>query len=353
MNRNQNTGRHGPVMLDLEGLSVSTTEATKLANPLVGGVILFTRNFADLEQLKRLVGEIRAVNPTCLIAVDHEGGRVQRFRDGFTRLPTMRSLGVLFEQNKEAGLELAQELGWLMASELTCFDIDISFAPVLDRDHGISEIIGDRSFSSSLETIQAVSAAFMNGMRDAGMSNTGKHFPGHGAVEADSHIDIPIDKRSEDTIRQEDMAVFANLAKAGLDAVMPAHVIYSEVDPNPAGFSKYWLQTVLRQGYGFDGVIFSDDLSMEGATVAGSFSERALAALNAGCDMVLVCNNPEAADEVLAALSHYELSKDSSRRISSMRHSGTVRELECLKSSERWKKITDALAQHNKKDQKF
>jgi beta-N-acetylhexosaminidase len=343
MNLKQNSRLRGPVMIDLEGLSVTPVEAKKISNPLVGGLILFTRNFANLEQLRCLIKEIRTINPTCLIAVDHEGGRVQRFKDGFTHLPPMKKLGQLYSKDPEKALMLAEDLGWLMASELVCLDIDISFAPVLDRDHGMSAVIGDRAFSDDLSVIQAVSAAFMKGMHDAGMANTGKHFPGHGAVEADSHFAIPVDNRTEAEIEREDMAVFGALAKTGLDAVMPAHVIYSSVDPLPAGFSEYWLQTVLRKKYGFDGVIFSDDLSMEGATVAGSFSERAIAALNAGCDMVLVCNNPSAADEVLATLAYFEISEDSSRRITSMMHSGQVQEMADLRSSERWKRASSSL----------
>ena len=333
----------GPVMIDLEGLSVSPIEAKKLANPLVGGLILFTRNFSNLEQLRGLVKEIRAINPACLIAVDHEGGRVQRFKEGFTHLPPMKKLGQLYSKDPENALLLAKDMGWLMASELVCLDIDISFAPVLDRDHGISAVIGDRAFSDDLNVIQAVSAAFMKGMHEAGMANTGKHFPGHGAVEADSHFAIPIDNRTEAEIEREDMRVFGELAKEGLDAVMPAHVIYPCVDAHPAGFSEYWLQTVLRKRYAFDGVIFSDDLSMEGATVAGSFSERAIAALNAGCDMVLVCNNPSAADEVLATLESFAIAEDSSRRIASMMHSGQVQAMAELRNTERWKRASSSL----------
>lgn len=329
-----------PVMIDIDGCVLSQSDIDRISSPLVGGLILFTRNFESTDQLKRLVASIRAVKPNLIIAVDHEGGRVQRFRSGFSRIPPMKALGDLAQQSAsglERALVFSKELGWLMASELRAFDIDISFAPVLDRDHGISEIIGDRAFSDKPELITALAGAFIQGMHDAGMASTGKHFPGHGAIEADSHIAIPVDERSYDDIANQDMLVFEALSNNGMDAVMPAHVIYPEVCASPAGFSSKWLQTILRKQLAFDGVIFSDDLSMEGATVAGSFSQRASAALQAGCDMVLVCNNTDAADEVIASLAGYEQPERSAKRLARMLGKGPAADIVELQNTQRWK----------------
>lgn len=292
----------GRLMFDIEGLTLNAEDKAMLAEPELGGLILFTRNYQSVEQVAALVRSIREIKPQCLIAVDHEGGRVQRFKTSFTHLPAMAKLGVLYASDPDAALDLAKECGWLMAAELRCVDVDFSFAPVLDRDYGISAVIGDRAFSSDPEVIIRLAQAFTNGMREAGMAATGKHFPGHGGVAADSHIDIPVDARDEAQLVEQDMAIFDALIKNKLEAIMPAHVIYSSVDPQPAGFSSYWLQDVLRQKLGFDGVIFSDDLSMEGATTAGTFAQRADAALSAGCDMVLVCNHRDGAKQVLAWL---------------------------------------------------
>lgn len=288
----------GPLMVDVQGLSLTSAEKEILSSPVVGGLILFSRNFRDADQLSSLISEIRACSPNIIIAVDHEGGRVQRFKEGFTRIPPMASLGQLYKSDKVAAIKSAYELGWLFASELISFDIDISFAPVLDRDYGVSQVIGDRAFSSEIDEIVELSSSLIKGMRDAGMASTGKHFPGHGAVVADSHLEIPIDDRNVQSIKDDDMIIFSSLISKGLDAIMPAHVIYESVDKHPAGFSKIWMEEVLRGDLGFEGVIFSDDLSMEGASVAGGFTERANAALDAGCDMILVCNNPTAAKEV-------------------------------------------------------
>ena len=325
-------------MVDLEGTVLSQLEAERIRSPLVGGLILFTRNFSDIEQLRKLISDIRAVRPSLIIAVDHEGGRVQRFRDGFTALPAMSKLGSLYDASPSKGLDAALELGWIMAAELRSLDIDLSFAPVLDRDYGISAVIGDRSFSNNTDTIVALSVAFCAGMREAGMANTGKHFPGHGAVEADSHVDIPVDARRYELIEANDLVVFKEMSMHGMDAVMPAHVIYPAVSDQPAGFSKIWIQDILRNRCEFDGVVFSDDLSMEGATVAGGFSERTDAALNAGCDMVLVCNNPEAADEVLQHLEGYQISQDSGERLTRMLGKPFDLTFDQLKTSERWRK---------------
>ena len=284
-----------PLMLDLEGFELSAEESELLNHPLTGGVIFFSRNYESPEQLAHLVNSIREVSAKeLLICVDHEGGRVQRFRHEFTELPAIDKL------NKHDSSEINSfKHGWLMAAEVRAMGIDFSFAPVLDVDYGVSEVIGDRAFSDNPETISLLATEYIKGMREAGMASTGKHFPGHGAVVEDSHNDIPIDNRSREQIWAKDIVPFKQLITQGLDAVMPAHVIYSEVDNKPAGFSRIWLQDVLRKELSFDGVIFSDDLSMEGAAGMGGFTERAEAAMDAGCDMVLVCNNRQGAIEVI------------------------------------------------------
>ncbi len=289
----------GPLMLDVAGKTLTSEDAELLRSPWVGAVILFTRNFSNPEQLRALTASIREANPSILISVDHEGGRVQRFREGFSKIPAMAVFETLYRESQTTALDLLHETGWLLASELLECGIDFSFAPVLDLNFGRSTVIGDRAFSRDSETVVELAGALIGGMHEAGMVVTGKHFPGHGWVTADSHTDIPVDERSFDDICSSDLVPFKRLAAKGLDAIMPAHIIYSEVDEKPAGFSPYWLQNVLREELQFDGVIFSDDLSMEGAAVAGSYSQRAEQALKAGCDMVLVCNQRQGACEVL------------------------------------------------------
>ncbi len=291
----------GPVMLDLEGPELSAEERELLAHPLVGGVILFTRNYVDPVQLRALVGAIHAVRtPRLLVAVDHEGGRVQRFREGFTRLPPVARLGALHRHDAARAEQAARTLGWLMAAELRAAELDFSFAPVLDVDHGVSGVIGDRAFAEGPLGIVELAAAYIDGMAEAGMAATGKHFPGHGAVAEDSHTAVPVDRREYNEIRAHDLVPFSRLIHHGLAAVMPAHVIYERVDAAPAGFSSFWLKEVLRRRLQFQGVIFSDDLDMAGAGVAGAdYADRARSALEAGCDMVLVCNNRAAAVRVL------------------------------------------------------
>lgn len=284
-----------PVMIDLEGLELSKEESELLNHPLTGGIIFFSRNYESVEQLSALIKAVRnATDKELLIAVDHEGGRVQRFRAEFTELPAIASLA-----KSDNPTQSAFSHGWLMASEVRAMGIDFSFAPVLDINYGVSGVIGDRSFNRDPQVISKLANEYIHGMREAGMASTGKHFPGHGAVVEDSHHEIPVDRRSKKEIWQEDIIPFADLIKQGLDAVMPAHVIYENLDKNPAGFSPYWLKQVLRDELKFDGVIFSDDLTMEGASVVGDYADRANAATTAGCDMVLVCNNRAGAIQVL------------------------------------------------------
>ncbi|GAB6043833.1 beta-N-acetylhexosaminidase [Endothiovibrio diazotrophicus] len=295
----------GPVMVDLKGTELDAVEREMLCHPLVGGVLLFTRNYASPEQLEALLAEIHALrSPRLLTAVDHEGGRVQRFRSGFTRLPAAAGFGRLYRQDPREGVRMAERAGWLMAVELRAVGVDFSFAPVLDLDRSLSEVIGDRAFAGEPEAVVQLARAYLQGMRHAGMAATGKHFPGHGGVRGDSHLELPVDDRPFDTIELEDLVPFERLA-GELAGVMPAHVIYSQVDERPAGFSPWWIRRVLRERLGFQGVVFSDDLSMAGAAYAGGYGERARMALDAGCDMVLVCNNPQGAAETLDALAGF------------------------------------------------
>ncbi len=285
----------GPVMIDIEGYNLSSKEIQNINHPNTGAVILFSRNYSGPEQISNLIQDIRdAREGDILIAVDQEGGRVQRFQQGFTRLPPCSA----YIDHKN----LAESAGWLMASELLAVGVDFSFAPVLDVDSGISQIIGNRSFSQDPDQAGVLCSQFRNGMVSAGMAATGKHFPGHGSVALDSHLALPVDERSLKQIRSKDLLPFLRLISEGLEAIMPAHIVYPDVDSLPAGFSKVWIQQILREELKFDGVIFSDDLSMEGAASIGSFKQRAMLALEAGCDMVLICNNPDAADEVLNSL---------------------------------------------------
>ncbi len=297
----------GPLMLDIAAETLSEEDRTILQHPLVGGVILFSRNYSNADQLHALVADIHALrSPRLLVAVDHEGGRVQRFRDGFTRLPAVAQFGKVYEKEPQRARKLARTAGWLMAVELRAHDIDFSFAPVLDVNHGVSAVIGDRAFHHDPAIVVELAHAYVEGMHEAGMAATGKHFPGHGGVSEDSHQAIAVDKREYNDIFAHDILTFKRMIHHGLAAVMPAHVIYENVDSKPAGFSSFWLQEVLRSRLGFQGVIFSDDLSMEAASVAGeSYTARSRAALDAGCDMALVCNNREAAIEVIDNLGEW------------------------------------------------
>ncbi len=295
----------GPVMLDVGGLALTADDGERLAHPLVGGVILFARNYESPPQLKALTAAIRALRaPPLLVAVDHEGGRVQRFRDGFTAIPPMRALGTTWDADVAAAAREATRIGWTMASELRAHGIDFSFAPVLDLDHGASTVIGDRAFHRNPNAVAHLAAALHAGMRAGGMSAVGKHFPGHGFVAADSHTDVPVDDRPLAKILADDLVPFGVMVRRGLEAVMPAHVIYPAVDEKPAGYSRRWLQDILRGRLAFDGMVFSDDLGMAGAHGAGDMVARAEASMEAGCDMVLVCNDSAAADLLLANWKH-------------------------------------------------
>ncbi len=290
-------------MMDLLGTSASEQELEQLQHPMVGGLILFSRNYENRRQLCQLIASVRQVAPNILIAIDHEGGRVQRFRDEFTHIPAMAAILPAANGDISKAKAWCVELGYLMAVELLSCDIDLSFAPVLDVN-GISEVIGSRAFSDDPNLVAQLAESFIEGMNQAGMSAVGKHFPGHGSVQADSHIAKPVDTRTQEQIERLDMQPFIKLmAKDKLQGVMPAHVIYEQVDPNPAGFSQYWLQQVLRQQLDFNGVIFSDDLGMKGAGVVGGYLARAKAALTAGCDMILLCNDSKGVAEVLSQLS--------------------------------------------------
>ena len=293
----------GPVMLDVLGTELTPGDVERLKHPLTGGVILFSRNYQSPSQLAQLTAAIHAVRtPPLLIAVDHEGGRVQRFREGFTRIPAMREFGKLWAHSPQQARQLAEQTGFVLAAELRAHGVDFSFAPVLDIDYGESSVIGDRSFHRSPQAISELAHSLLSGMKHAGMGAVGKHFPGHGFVRADSHLEVPVDERDLADIEMDDLIPFRRLTEYGMTGVMPAHVIYPKEDTLPAGFSDVWLKDILRKQLGFDGVIFSDDLSMEGASVAGGVVQRAEAALSAGCDMVLVCNDAGAADTLLSGL---------------------------------------------------
>jgi beta-N-acetylhexosaminidase len=319
--------QHAPLIIDIAGLHLSKIDRQRLKHPLVGGIILFARNWQDRAQLTRLCSAIKGVRRDLLICVDHEGGRVQRFRtDGFTHLPPMRALGELWLRNGSAGegagalqaCNAATACGLVLGAELRACGVDLSFTPVLDLDFGESSVIGDRAFARDPRVVSLLAKSLMHGLLQSGMANCGKHFPGHGFVKADSHTDIPVDRRSLKAILKDDAAPYGWLSTA-LSSVMPAHVIYPRVDARPAGFSARWLNDILRGQLGFGGAIFSDDLSMAGARQLDgqqlSFTQAGVAALNAGCDMVLLCNQSlassegggTAVDELIAGLTEAQL----------------------------------------------
>ena len=322
-------------MVDLAGPELLPEERDVLRHPLVGGVILFSRNYQSPGQLKALVSQLHQLKePRLLVAVDHEGGRVQRFRDGFSALPAAHRFGELYEREPDQAVGLAEAGGWLMAVELRAVGVDFSFAPVLDLYRGVSQVIADRAFHRHPEVVARLARAFMKGMQAAGMSAVGKHFPGHGSVEADSHHTVPIDGRSFEDVQAEDMVAFERMIHYGLPGIMPAHVVFPRVDAVPAGFSAQWLQGVLRKQLGFQGTVFSDDLSMAGAAVAGDFLDRARSAVRAGCDMVLVCNDPGGVVQVLDGMGEF---KDpvSAARLARMHGRHTITREELL-ASQAW-----------------
>jgi beta-N-acetylhexosaminidase len=291
-------------MGDIGGLEVTAEDREVLAHPLVGGVILFARNYAEPEQLRKVCADLAAIKPRqrLLIAVDHEGGRVQRFRVGFSRIPAMGAIGKLYAESALQAKAEAQAQGLLIGQELGSYGIDLCFAPVLDLDHGISQIIGDRAFAADPQVVIALARAFREGLNAAGMAATGKHFPGHGAVAADSHTDLPIDRRALADIEAHDLLPFAALIGDGIESLMLAHVRYSAVDDKPASFSRAWVRGILREKLNYHGAIFADDLSMAGAAVIGDIVERAEVALDADCDMLPVCNDRAALTTLLSQL---------------------------------------------------
>ncbi len=336
----------GPVVVDVQGTVLTPQEKERLRHPLVGGVILFSRNFSDRPQLQALCADIHALRPELLIAVDHEGGRVQRFKTGgFTHLPAMHALGTLFEKQPEEAITVAQAIGFILAAELRACGVDLSFTPVLDLDYGVSEVIGSRSFHRDPDIVTRLAESLIHGLNKAGMASCGKHFPGHGAVAVDSHVGIPIDERPLSAIVDEDMVPYRWLGGTLLSAVMPAHVIYAQVDKLPAGFSPYWLQRVLRRSLAYQGVIISDDLSMQGASVVGGITQRAQAALEAGCDMVLVCNDPERADQLLAEL-EYDMPCSSQTRVHALKPNAFSMSWEELQEDEYYCYAQELRARH-------
>jgi beta-N-acetylhexosaminidase len=334
----------GPLMIDLAGTTVTAEERELLRHRLVGGVILFTRNYAGPDELTELVRAIHAARtPALIVAVDQEGGRVQRFRPGFSLLPPARRIGHEFDLNARAGLTLARALGWLMAAELRAHGVDISFAPCVDLDHGVSEVIGDRAFHASPEVVGQLAVAWVHGMRDAGMAATAKHFPGHGAVVADSHLTLPIDRRSLADLAPE-LAPYRRLVANGLPAIMAAHVLFPAVDPAPASLSGRWIRDVLRGDLRFQGVVFADDLSMGGAAAAyGDVVTRARQALSAGCDMLPVCNNRAS---VIELLDHLDVEPQPASSLRLVRlHGRASPDRAQLNASAEWLRARELLAQ--------
>ena len=334
----------GVVIADVEGLRLTDRDRARLTHPQIGGVILFARNFESVEQLCMLTAELRALrSPELIIAVDHEGGRVQRFRDGFSPIPAMRSLGQLWDRDEDAALAAARDCGFVLAAELRACGVTLSFTPVLDIDFGESSVIGDRAFHRSPVVIAALAAALQRGLAEGGLGSCGKHFPGHGFIRADSHSEVPVDERALAQIEAEDMLPYRQLIAAGLSSVMPAHVIYPKVDARPAGFSRRWLVDILRGQFRFEGLIFSDDLSMEGASVAGGYVERGRAALEAGCDMVLLCNEPANTDALLAGLAKAGIGPVESQRVAQLRKHAPATTLAILRTLPRYAAATATL----------
>ena len=331
----------GPLMIDVQGTALSAEEREWLVEPAVGGVILFTRNFADVDQLRDLVGSIRALrSPDLLIAVDQEGGRVQRFKEPFTRLPAMRTLGHYYDEHPQQALEVARQLGWLLASELRAVDIDLSFAPVVDVDRGLAEVIGDRALHEDADVVAALARELAAGAKDAGMVVVAKHFPTHAGARADSHTALAVDTREYPAVL-DDLVPYRRLIETGLHGVMAGHVSFPQIDPRPAGFSSWWLEEQLRGELGFRGAIFSDDLAMAGAGIAESCAERAVIALQAGCDMLLLCNRSEEIPQTIERLNGL-LSPRSQLHLIRLRGQGGE-SWQALRSSRKWHEACAAL----------
>jgi beta-N-acetylhexosaminidase len=329
----------GPAVIDVVGTTLTDDDRKRLVHPAAGAVILFARNFQDPAQLLALCEDIeRLREPALPVCVDHEGGRVQRFREGFTAIPAMRQLGRLWDRDREAGRAAARGAAYIIGSELAAHGVDFSFAPVLDLDFGTSGVIGDRALHFDPTAVGVLGASVVQGFADAGMAAVAKHFPGHGFAEADSHVAVPRDERTAKEIFKKDLLPFRSAIEAGVAAIMPAHVIYSQADSEPAGYSKYWLQEVLRGKLAFGGLIFSDDLSMEGASTAGGIPERARAALAAGCDMVLLCNDPAGQELLLESLGDSPLAQP--ERLERMRRKGG----RDLRKSVAYREAQDALS---------
>ncbi len=332
----------GPLMLDVAGEALTPAERRLLKAPAVGAVILFARNFKSVEQVTDLIVDIKSLrSPELLVAVDQEGGRVQRFQSGFTRVPPMREIGRVFDEDAARARALAREAGWLLGSELSAVGVDFSFTPVVDLDRGVSEVIGDRAFHAKPDVVGELATALMRGLADAGQVAVAKHFPGHGGVAADSHLELPTDRRELADLA-DDLAPFQRLSREGIAGVMTAHVVYAACDPLPPTLSPWWLGTVLRQQLAFDGVIFSDDLDMQATRQFGSIPECASDALAAGCDMVLVCNNRSAAEATAERLEDYASPPSMLRRA---RLRGTQpTSMTTLQASDRWLRSRDLMA---------
>ena len=318
-------------MIDVESYHLNIEDMQRIKHPLVGGVILFTRNYQNKNQLKQLVSQIRDIKKDILIGVDHEGGRVQRFKDGFTSLPPMAMLGKMYDQDKQKAKDFASLVGWVIAKELGGCDIDFSFTPVLDVNYGASSVIGDRAFHEQVSPVIELANNLIQGLEDGGMQAIGKHFPGHGFIKEDTHLEKGEDKRKFLDIKENDLKVFISLINNGMKGIMPSHIIYSSCDSLPAGLSRFWLQDQLRDKLGFKGVIFSDDMSMKAAKfVKENIVERLLMALNAGCDMVLLCNSPKEVDYALTNI-RWNIDTNSIARLAAMKLDNTKNKIEIYK----------------------
>lgn len=335
----------GPLMVDLEGLTLTDAERALLLEPSVGGVILFARNFQNPEQLIELTEQIHQLRkPKLIIAVDQEGGRVQRFKEGFTLLPAPNRFQRWYNQHPKSALATAREIGWLMASELLACGVDMSFAPVLDLNYGTSDVVTSRAYHRKPDAVSQLARETVIGMREAGMQAVGKHFPGHGYIKADSHIANPVDDRPYRDLKMADLIPFERLIRAGIAGIMPSHVIYSQIDQQPAGYSVTWLQKILRQQLRFEGVIFSDDLSMKAADAEPDCLQRAFRALSAGCDMVMACNHTDRLPRLAQALNDYEFEPASQMRLSRL-HGRPVLDWQTLSDNSRWQKAQQAAHQ--------